>query len=546
MVNYEAKRKFESIREMLHGAYLERPGHLAFRYLENDDVVDVTLKEFYESVEALGAALTRRGYIHGHVACVGDNSYPWLQTYLCCLMGDGVFVPLDRDLPADTLVRLLRESDSGAVFCDGRHLEMLRAHREEIPGIECIICFDLEEDAEDALSFARLLEEGKDLPKEDYDSQKRDPYLMKQLVYTSGTTGEEKGVMLTEHNLVSCVYYGVQISNVLTCGLSVLPYHHTYGAVCDILVGLYSFATLCINDKLKNIANNVKRFSPDYIMVVPAISEHFYAAIMKSVKKQGKEKGLKLLIGISQVLRHLGIDRRRKFFSAIHAQFGGRLTKIVCGGAPIRPEIGAFFDKIGVTLQGGYGITECSPLISSNDVKKNNFHTAGHRLPCLEWRIDSPDEDGIGEICVKGDTVMLGYYKRPDLTAEVLKDGWFYTGDYGFLTPDDQVTITGRKKNIVVLTNGKNVYPEELENRIACVDYITDVVVSGMKNEHGQDYGLQAEIYMAEDPGKTEDEIFMDVRRSMEGEPPYKQITSLKIRKEPFVKTTTQKIKRNA
>ncbi len=538
--------KISSVRELVTNSYHAAPLKIAFRFLRGKEEVSVTFSEFYHSVEALGAALTDMGLIHSHIACVGDNSFPWIQTYLTALMGDGVFVPLDRDLPADTLTRLIRESDAEVLFCDAAHRDMLADKLAQIPAVKCLICFDLEEDEGAFLSFSRLIARGATLPKTEYDSLRSNPHALKLLVYTSGTTGAEKGVMLTESNLVNCLYWGLHVSRVLDCGLSVLPYHHTYAAVCDILVALYTQATLCINDRLKNVPANLKRFRPSYIVLVPAFSEHFYDMIMRGVQKKGKARQLNRMIRISEFLRKFGIDLRRVFFKSILEQFGGNLRKIICGGAPIRPEIGAFFDKIGITLIGGYGITECSPLISGNDDACNNFASAGHRIPCLKWRIDSPDENGVGEICVSGDTVMLGYYKRPDLTAEVIRGGWFYTGDYGYLTPDDQVVITGRKKNIIVLNNGKNVYPEELETRIQSVDYISEVVVRGIRNSHGQDYALSAEIYMEDAGGRSEADIMRDIRAAMKEEPSYKQISRLLIRETPFEKTTTRKIKRNA
>ena len=247
---------------------------------------------------------------------------------------------------------------------------------------------------------------------------------------------------------------------------------------------------------------------------------------------------------LSNFLRKIGIDLRRKLFKEIHAQFGGNLRRIVCGGAPIRPEVGKFFDDIGIILTGGYGITECSPLVSVNeDDSTNNFFSAGHRLACLEWRIDKPSSDGIGEICVKGDVVMLGYYKRPDLTAEAIREGWFYTGDYGYLTKKDEIVITGRKKNIIIMSNGKNIYPEELELRISKLPYVTEVVVSGIKNEFGEDTGLAAELYV-EDEGVSRENVAGDIARTLSDLPSYKRISKITYRQEPFPKTTTNKIKR--
>ena len=288
----------------------------------------------------------------------------------------------------------------------------------------------------------------------------------------------------------------------------------------------------------------MKLFRPSHIYLVPAFTDLFYANIMSNIKKQGKEKKFNTALKISRAALKIGIDLRPKLFKEIRDTFGGRLRRIVCGGATIRPEVGQFFGDIGIAMTGGYGITECSPLVCVNDPDTNDYHTAGHRLPCLEWRIDNPGENGIGEICVKGDVVMKGYYKQPEKTAEALKDGWFYTGDYGFLTDDDQLVITGRKKNLIVLSNGKNIYPEEIEGRISSVPYITEVIVRSLKNEKGDEYSLFAEVYMAEETHE-EAEVLSDIQKTLADLPSYKNVTKVVVRSEPFPKTTTNKIRRN-
>ncbi|MEG1743304.1 MAG: AMP-binding protein, partial [Clostridia bacterium] len=403
------------------------------------------------------------------------------------------------------------------------------------------------------LSYDRLYEEGKALLESGYNgyvnSQSNENEL-KMLVYTSGTTGNSKGVMLSEHNLCSCVYYGLQVSTIYDVGLSVLPFHHTYESVCGLLVGIHWHSTLCINDSLRSTLANFKVYRPMYIYLVPALAEMFHKRIWRTVKEQGKTNQLKLLIKISNALRRMGIDLRRKFFSSIHETFGGRLVKIVCGGAPIRPEVGEFFEDIGISLVNGYGITECSPLVSANREEFNSFNTAGLKLPCVDVKIESPDEFGNGEICVKGDTVMLGYYKDKAQTEAVLKNGWFYTGDFGNVNAYGQITITGRKKNIIVLDNGKNIYPEELEDYIMSIPYVTEVVVYATSDENGNQSGLCAEAFLDEEKlvdlkiddasKKLKDDIFV----ALKDLPIYKQVTRVVLRKIEFEKTTSKKIKR--
>ena len=537
--------KISTIREMITKAKDRNPEHIAYKFKEGGAIREIKMSELYNSIEALGASLTERGYRKTHIACVGDNSYKWIQTYLTVLMSDSVFVPLDRELPVKDLVFLINESDTTLVFCDAKREKLLMQYENEMPNVKAFVTFEREEDEGKYLSFDKFLAYGIPFDKSEYDSMKNEPHALKDLVYTSGTTGVAKGVMLSEHNLVSSVYYGLGVSTVYDTGLSVLPYNHTYEAVCDILVSIQAGTTLAINDSIKNVQNNLKLFKPTYVYLVPAFAEHFYNAIQKNIDKQGKRKSFNFALKLSKFLRVFGIDVRRKLFASIHKEFGGKLERIVCGGAKIRPEIGRFFGDIGICMTGGYGITECSPLVSVNDEKENNYESAGHRLACLDWKIVDKNEDGIGEIAVKGDVVMLGYYKRPDLTEEVLRDGYFMTGDYGYINEKDEIVITGRKKNIIVLNNGKNIYPEEIEGYIQALPYVVEVVVSGIKNEHGQDTGLLASVYMGDTPVSRE-RLVEDAKEAMRALPFYKQISDFEIRNEPFPKTTTNKIKRVA
>ena len=538
---------FSSIREMLDMAVAENGNDIAYIYRDkNGDDVSVSFREFNEVTENLGAALTSLGLGKSHIANVSENSYKWITVYLTVLKSAGVYVPIDKELPDGDKTHLICDSNSEAVFFSAKNEAWVRDNMDKMPNVKYFIGLDLEaSENEKILSYKELIEKGKSIDKSEYDSLKSDPNELKMLVYTSGTTGMSKGVMLSEHNLCSSVYYGLQVSQIWERGLSVLPYNHTYEGVCDILVSLHYRTTLCICAALKDVAKDLKHYKPVYIYVVPAFAEVLYSKVMSTIKKQGKENTLKFGIKLTRALRKIGIDKRKQIFAQIHENFGGNLRKIVCGGAPIRPEIGQFFDDIGIALIGGYGITECSPLVSVNDESFLSYDTVGFRLPCLEWRIDSPNEEGIGEICVKGDVVMLGYYNNPEQTAEVLKDGWFYTGDYGYITKDDQLVITGRKKNIIVLNNGKNIYPEEIEKRIGNIDYITEVVVRSLKNARGEEYSLMAEVYIEdEETVYAEEKVLSDIQDKLADLPDYKNVTKVVIRKEPFDKTTTRKIKR--
>ncbi len=544
-VQYEIE-PFSSIREMLDMAVAAKGDSVAYMY-KNDagEVVSVTFSEFCRVTENLGAALCELGLGKAHIANVSENSYKWITVYLTVLKSAGVYVPLDKELPDGDKTHLINDSGAEAVFYSDKYETWVKENIDSMPNVKYFIGLDKEENSEDGkfLSYNKLVERGSGLSKAEYDSLKSDPEELKMLLYTSGTTGMSKGVMLTEHNLCSSVYYGLQVSQIWERGLSVLPYNHAYEAVCDILVSIHYRTTLCICNSLKDVVKDLKLYKPVYIYIVPAFAEVLYSNIIRNIKKQGKEKKFSFGIKLSRILLKLGIDIRKKLFGEVLEVFGGNLRKIVCGGAPIRPEIGEFFADLGIALVGGYGITECSPLVSVNDESFMSYDTVGFRLPCLEWRIDEPNAEGIGEICVKGDVVMKGYYNAPDKTAEVLKDGWFFTGDYGYITKDDQLVITGRKKNIIVLNNGKNIYPEEIENRIMNIEYISEVVVRGLKNDRGDEYSLCAEIYCEEGDCK-EEKALSDIQERLSDLPDYKNVTKIVVRSEPFEKTTTRKIKR--
>jgi long-chain acyl-CoA synthetase len=539
---YYKVAKFNTIRELLDIAGREAGNDIAFKYKTDETISEVTYHEFIDQTENLGAALEAAGFGASHIACIGKNSYKWVVSYLTVLKSAGVFVPLDNELPPVDIFNVIGQSECSIVFYDKKYEELFKENTQKLPGVKYFIGFDRTEGEGCFLSFDKFLESGKGLDKKAYDELKSAPDDMKLLVYTSGTTGMSKGVMLTEHNIVSSIYYGMQVSTVYDTCLSVLPYHHTYESVSGLLVSLHHHSTICINDSLKAVVKNLQLYKPSYIYLVPAFVEVFHTNIMKTVKAGGKEKAFAFLMKLSNALRKVGIDLRRTFFKQIHTTFGGRLIKIVCGGAPIRPEIGEFFDNIGINLINGYGITECCPLVCANNDYFNDYHTAGLKLPCIEWRIDEPNEEGIGEICVKGDIVMLGYYKQPEMTAEVLKDGWFYTGDYGFINKYEQLVITGRKKNMIVLKNGKNIYPEEIEGYIQSLDYVTEVIVKGIRNEYQEETALLAEVFLSAE--KTEKEVIKDINALIKDLPSYKHISSVLIRKEEFPKTTSKKIRR--
>ena len=546
--------QISSIKELLELAVKESGDKIAFKYKGKEDrIVQVTYKQFDEDTKELGTALASIGMQDKHIAMIGENSYKWLVVYLTVLKSTGVFVPIDKELTVEGIINVLKHSDSEVLFYTERYEKWIPQIKQEVPNIKYFIGIDEKQDKENILSFEKFKENGRKMLQKGstiYTELQDDENKLKLLVYTSGTTGNPKGVMLTEHNLISVVNYGLQVADIKTRCLSVLPYHHTYEAVAGILVALHKRACICINDSLKNVLKNLQLYKPDYIYLVPAFTEIFYKKIWSNAEETGKAKILKIMIPVSNALRKVGIDLRNILFKSIHQAFGGNLKEIVCGGAPIRPEIGKFFNDIGITLLNGYGITECSPLVSVNRFHNNDSSTVGVILPCCEVKFENVTPDGDGEICVKGDIVMQGYYKEPEKTDRVLKDGWFNTEDYGRFNKKGQLIINGRKKNLIVLDNGKNVYPEEIENYIMGIPYVQEVVVKGKKNEIGQEVALIAEVFPNQEKvnelkiENLEEKLKEDISTVCKELPIYKRISNVEIRKEEFTKTTTNKIKR--
>lgn len=542
---YYDVQPFSSLREMMELAKNESGNSIAYKFKgDQKEICSVTYAEFYNDVYALGTALADMGISKKHVACLAENSYKWINTFLTVLCSDNVFVGVDKELPEKDYLHILSDSDSEVVFYWRKVEESLKNNRDALPAVKYFIGIDRTEDDGEFLSFNKLLEKGRALFSDgnrSYIDMQNDFEAMKMLVYTSGTTGLSKGVMLSEKNIVSLIYHGLRTSTIYDRCLSILPYHHTYEAVCGILVGIHKRVTLCINESLRAVAKNLSIYKPNYMYVVPAVASALHKNVLRTAQKEGKLKTLLFMMKFSNLLRKVGIDLRRKIFKSVHEGLGGELLEVVCGGAPIPIDTAYFFDAIGVLILNGYGITECSPLVSVNYPKDSDYRTVGYPLPCLEVRIDNADADGIGEICVKGDTVMLGYYKKPDETADAIKDGWFHTGDFGYINKKGQLVITGRKKNIIVLDNGKNIYPEEIEEYIYTLPYVKEVVVYDSKD--ADKLILCAEIY----PDREllgESDVNADICRVLSDLPAYKQIGKIVMRDEDFPKNASQKIKR--
>lgn len=544
---------FISIRHMLDMAKREAGENTAFRFKKLEADYEVSYNGFYNDVYALGAGLAKLGVSADHAACISENRYAWINTFLTMLVSPGVFVPVDNELTGTELISVLEHCDARVVFYSRSHEEFLKTNREKLPNIKYFIGFDRLENENEFISFDLLRIEGEALINDgftDFETQKRKINDTAMIAYTAGTTGKPKGVMLSEKNLITNIYHGMRYCAVYQTSLAILPFHHIYEAVCDILGSIHGHATLCISSNVQDLFRDMQYYKPTHIYMVPLYIDSLYRIIKNRTIDKGNTVAFNSLIKLSKGVRKCGIDIQKTFFLDIHRVFGGKLKKIICGGAPLSPKIGDFFAAMGIKIINGYGITECSPIVSVNLDCFNNHRTVGIPLSCFQVMIDSPDEEGNGEILVKGPAVMKGYYKDPDTTKAVLSDdGWFSTGDYGHINGRKQLLITGRKNNMIALSNGKNVYPEELEGYISSIPYVKEVAVYGIKNESGNPAALCAEVFM--DPeSKTDfdtlaEKLADDIAHILKRKPKYKQIASVVVRAQEFPKTSANKIKRD-
>ena len=529
---------------------------IAYRYRKGAEIVEVSYEQFYLDTKYIGSAFTEMGFRKGNkIAMIGPNSYEWITVFVSVLNSEAVFVPVDKELPIEEIAYIINDSDTDVFFYASVYDEKIKANMELFKNVKYFVNIDAKEDDGQLLSYKKLMEKGKELfdgGYTEYTDMVPAEEELKMIVYTSGTTGTAKGVMLSLANVMSAQNYGLRVSSIAPTMINVLPLHHTFGGLVDILVAIKCGCTMGINDSIRNVLPNFKAYKPEGAMLVPLFVEKFYQRIWAGIEDKGLTKTFKVMMKTSNALLKVGIDVRRTLFKSIHEQFGGNLRLIVCGGAPMREELGRFFESIGITITNGYGITECSPLVSVNREFYYNFSSVGVVCPGLEIEIENPNEDGEGEILVKGPVVMMGYYKNPEKTAEVLtEDGWFSTGDYGKYDREaERLYITGRKKNIIVLKNGKNIYPEEIEDYLTGRTEIEEVIVSAVKDEDGGEIGLQAEIYPFQEKIADMDEkaatdfikgVVDEYNKTM---PAHKRIMKVVVRKEPFEKTTSGKIRR--
>ena len=543
MKNYPFYKIFEakSLRDLVRRAADTVPGRTAYAYYLGERVVSHTFSQFRTDVERLGTYFCSIGLRDGaKIAVMGENSYNWLVTYFAATTGGNVIVPLDKELPSDDLLHLLRESGAEAVVYSDDYANIFESFNESSRKLKLTV----EHYINMRLDLPRALSEGAELVaggERVFIDHELDIDAVCTIVYTSGTTGLSKGVMLTNRNIVTTTRESLRIAWVYGDTVLVLPLHHTYPFAASVLPALFHLSTCFINSNLKHVLRDIQTAKPQFLCVVPLYVESFHKKIWENVRKQGKENLLRKLIAGSNTVRKYGVDVRRLLFSSVLKAFGGKLETLVSGGAPLNKLYLDEFSCFGIQILEGYGITECSPIVALNRNKFWKYGAVGIAIPTVDIKILDMDKDGMGEICVRGDIVMKGYYNNKHATEDAFADGWFRTGDIGYIDDDGFLYITGRMKNLIIRANGKNVHPEELEAKFSVIEHIQEIAV------YGDDKDIIAEIFIdpeQKDRKQCEKAIAKRVKEINEGLPIYKRVNVVKFRDIEFDKTTTKKIKR--
>ena len=529
-------------------------------YQENKQEKHLSYRENYERVLWFGTALCHYDLAGKKIAVVGDTHPSYMTAFFATIASNSTIVPLDKDLNDDALIDFMNIAEVSAVIYTASFNRRLINYADRLPTVKYFIpIIDEGEDCakDNVIAFNELLATGRRLYEDgntSFTDIEPDLDHLAAILFTSGTTGTSKGVMLTHRNFVAATNGSDQSMtqfNRKNVFVDCLPMNHSYEIACGQLAIQNLGATMVINDSIKNVLRNFVKYKPNALMLVPLYVETMYKKIWSEIDKKGMKKKVRTAMKISDALLKVGIDMREKFFSQITGALGGNLKIIVVGGAPMRPEIISDFRSFGIYILEGYGITECSPLVAVNRLGSERPHSVGPAVECCQVRIDKQPDEETGEIVVKGENVMVGYYNNPEATAAVFTDdGWFKTGDIGYMDKDGYIYITGRKKNVIILSNGKNVFPEEIEEHLSDrADVIGESVVLGRPNASGETV-ITAVIYPNPDfsKDKTKEEVEAAVREAVtevnKSLPVYKQVRDTELRDTEFEKTTTRKIKR--
>lgn len=541
---------FQNLRQIFERVARLMPNAEIFAELnEQKQIVTHAAKEMTETFMAIGEGLISHGFEGKHIAIIAQNSYRYVLTDIAIASGVGVVTPIDHDANEETLATLLGRVDAEVAVVSTDVLKRVERAREKYSALKTIITIDKKVDG--YLSLDDIIKDGKNVKQKKFETKKLDPHATCEILLTSGTTGANKGVLMTQRNMTA---------NVLNCmdvikaekknntSMSILPMHHATEINTHILPRIACGRLTYINSSMKDMMNNIKIFKPYIITVVPMIANAFYKNIWANAKKQGKEQKLKKGIKLCKILSKFGIDITHKLFKDLYAPFGGNLKQIVCGGAPLNPEVVEGLKDLGIYIINGFGITECGPLVSMNTDPYSEVHSIGKPCPELQVKIFDPDENGVGELCVKGKSVSRGYYKDQEGTNAVHdKDGYFHTGDLIRMDKQGRMFVAGRKKNLIVLANGKNVFPEEIETQITnSLPYIKDVVVfegEYVKNDE-KNQAIIAMFNIDDQIQVDKEKLLKDFRDLNKTLPAHKHIGYLEQINREFVKNASRKIVR--
>lgn len=557
------KRQIRDIRDMVLSSveiYKDKPAFWV-KQKDKEGYQPISYNRLKEDMNALGTALIDLGLKGKRIAVIGENRYEWAVSYLAVVAGTGIVVPIDKELPPNEITGLVKRAEVEAIIFSGNNYTAINAVYENYGKNIIYINMDGLKTENGIIAYNDLILKGKDLVNKGdtrFINAEINPEEMSILLFTSATTDRSKAVMLSHKNICTNLMAMATMIYIDPSDIffSVLPLHHTYECTCGFLCPLYLGASIAYCEGLRHIQKNLQESKATVMLGVPLIFEAMYKRIWEQAKKNGLDKKLKMGIKISNFLKKFNIDITRKLFAPIHDNFGGNIRLFISGAAAINPAISKGFRDLGISFYQGYGLTECSPIVTVNSDIAFKDDAAGLPVPGVEIRIDQPGENGIGEIVVKGDNVMLGYYGDPNATAEVLKDGWFYTGDLGYIDEDGFLHITGRKKYVIVTKNGKNIYPEEIESLLNESAYIKESMVYGKEDPKEGDVIVSAAIVPDFDKIRdeyggrmlTQDEIreliHNEIKLVNKKLVNYKHIKNFIIRENEFAKTTTRKIKR--
>ena len=555
--------KPKNLRDVIKTRLKEFPGNPVFlvKDKKGGEYIPISTEKYDHDIDSLGTALMHYVPKGSRVAILSETRYEWYTSYLATTNGTGCVVPLDKELKSEEIESMLNRAEVDILIFSKTKKDVVEAVYGKIPTMKYWISMD-DTDDERFVSYSKFIKEGEDLlasGDKTFTEATIDPEEMTVLLFTSGTTAKSKAVMLCQRNICKNLIsmFSMLYIDVDDVFFSVLPLHHTYECTCGFLGQVYRGTTISVCEGLRYIAQNLQEAKPTCVLMVPVMLEMFYKKIMKGINADPKKaKKLKTGIKLSKFLLKFGIDVRKKLFKQIHDIFGGRMRLIILGGAPVNPEILTFFQDMGFLCVQGYGLTECAPILALNrDIAFKN-QAAGLPLPGCDVKILNPDEDGIGEFIAKGDNVFMGYYKDPENTSAALDaDGYYHTGDLGYIDEDHFCIITGRKKNVIIAKNGKNVFPEEIEYLLSLSPYVCESVISGVEDEARDDIIIKATIFpemeevtakLGEDPSEDAiTELLKEVvSETNEKLPNYKKIKKVELRMTEFEKNTSKKIKR--